>query len=192
MTSEGGLKPLIDFQIETEVSRAKKVTDKIKISTEMFDDIDFIAGEIENELKYQVDMKVDAQLLAGDGIGNNLTGIQTYAGGYVLTTIKTTTPNDADAIRAAIAQIRTLNFRANYAFISTEDAANMDLTKNIQGSYIIPPFQSSTGLSISGVSVVESNNIDPDELIVADMTKYVVRNYKAFAISYGWVADDSN
>lgn len=190
MTPEGGLKPLIDFQLDTEVSRAKKVTDKIKISTEMIDDIDFIAAEIENELKYKVDMLVDDQLFGGDGTGNNLKGIKTYAGGYVLTTIKTTTPNDADAIRAGIAQVRTLNFRANYAFISTVDEANMDLTKNTQGSYIIPPFQSSTGLTISGVQVVSTNNLNADEVIIADMTRYKVRNYKLFAISYGWVADD--
>lgn len=191
MTPEGGLKPLISFEIKTNESTARKVTDKIKVSTEMLDDIDFIAGEIENELKYMVDIKVDNQLLSGDGTGSNLKGITAYAGGYVLTTIHTTgTPNDADAIRAAITQPISLNFRTNYAFINPIDAANMDLTKNTQGSYIIPPFQSSNGLSIAGVPVVETNQMAIGSLLVGDMTKFVVRNYKAFAIQYGWVNDD--
>lgn len=190
MLAEGEVKPLISFEIKTNESFAKKVADKIKVSTEMLDDIDFIAGEIENELKYQVDMKVDGQLLAGDGTGNNLKGITEYAGGYVLTTIKTPTPNDADAIRAATAQIRSLNFNANYAFVNTIDGANMDLTKNNQGSYIIPPFQSANGLTIKGVQVVETNNIPVGSLLIGDMTKFVVRNYQAFAIHYGWVNDD--
>lgn len=191
MTPEGTLKPLISFEIKTNESYAKKVTDKIKVSTEMLDDIDFIAGEIENELKYQVDIKVDNQLLSGDGTGANLKGLTTYVGGYVLTTVKTTgTPNDADAIRAAITQPISLNFRTNYAFVNPIDAANMDLTKNNQGSYIIPPFQSASGLVIAGVPVVETNQMPIGYLLVGDMTKFVVRNYKAFAIQYGWVNDD--
>lgn len=191
MTAEGTLKPLISFEIKTNESFARKVTDKIKVSTEMLDDIDFIAGEIENELKYQVDIKVDAQLLTGDGTGSNLKGITAYVGGYVLTTVKTTgTPNDADAIRAAITQPISLNFRTNYAFINPIDAANMDLTKNSQGSYIIPPFQSAAGLVIAGVPIVETNQMPVGSLFVGDMTKFVVRNYKSFAIQYGWVNDD--
>lgn len=191
MTAEGALKPLISFEIKTNESIARKVTDKIKVSTEMLDDIDFIAGEIENELKYQVDIKVDNQLLSGDGTGVNLKGITTYVGGYVLTTVKTTgTPNDADAIRAAVTQPISLNFRTNYAFINPIDAANMDLTKNSQGSYIIPPFQSASGLVIAGVPIVETNQMPIGSLLVGDMTKFVVRNYKSFAIQYGWVNDD--
>lgn len=191
MTPEGTLKPLISFEIKTNESFARKVTDKIKVSTEMLDDIDFIAGEIENELKYQVDIKVDNQLLSGDGTGANLKGITAYVGGYVLTTVKTTgTPNDADAIRAAITQPISLNFRTNYAFINPIDAANMDLTKNTQGSYIIPPFQSASGLVIAGVPIVETNQMPVGTLFVGDMTKFVVRNYKSFAVQYGWVNDD--
>lgn len=190
MTAEGTLKPLISFEIKTNESFAKKVTDKIKVSTEMLDDIDFIAGEIENELKYQVDIKVDEQLLAGDGTGQNLKGITAYAGGYLLTTITTPTPNDADAIRAGGAQLKSLNFNGNYAFINPIDGANMDLTKNNQGSYIIPPFQSSNGLTIGGLQVIESNQITVGQVLIADMTKFIVRNYKAFSIQYGWVNDD--
>lgn len=191
MTAEGALKPLISFEIKTNESFAKKVTDKIKVSTEMLDDIDYIAGEIENELKYQVDIKVDNQLLTGDGTGQNLKGLTQYAGGYVLTTVKTTgTPNDADAIRAGIAQVKTLNFNANYGFINPVDGANMDLTKNTQGSYIIPPFQSSTGLSIAGVQIVETNQMPDGQVLIGDMSRFVVRNYKAFSIQYGWVNDD--
>lgn len=190
MTPEGGLKPLISFEYKTNESSAKKVTDKIKVSTEMLDDIDFMAGEIENELKYQVDMKVDAQLLNGDGVGTNLKGVTQYAGAYVLTTIKTPTPTNADAIRAAAAQVVTLNFRANYAFVNPVEGANMDLTKNNQGSYIIPPFQSTSGLVIAGVQVVETNQIAAGALLLGDMTMFKVRNYRPFSIQYGWVNDD--
>lgn len=188
--AEGVVKPLIDFNFETETSTARKVADAIKVSTEMLEDIDFMAAAIENELRYQVDMAVDAALLTGDGIAPNLKGITEYAGGYVLTTVETTTPNMSDAIMAAATQVRSLNFMPTHAFVNTIDAANMELTKDGEGRYVIPPFQSADGLTISGLQVVVSNQIPVGSVLVADMMKYVVRNYKSFSIRYGWENDD--
>jgi len=187
---EGVLKPLIDFNFETETSTARKVADRIKVSTEMLEDIDFMVSAIENELRYQVDMAVDAALLSGNGTAPNLKGITGYAGGYVLTTVKTTTPNKSDAIMAAATQIKSLNFNPTHAFVNTIDAANMELTKDNEGRYIIPPFQSADGLTISGLRVVVSNQIPVGSVLVADMMKFVVRNYKAFTVRYGWENDD--
>lgn len=187
---EGEVKPLVDFEIATTRIDAKKIADKIKVSTEMLDDIDFMAAEIENELRYLVDIKTSNELLSGDGTGDNLTGLDTYAGGFVLTTIETTNPNNADAIRAAIAQIRSLNFNANLAVLNPIDAANMELEKAEDGHYIIPPFKSADGTVISGVRAIEENGIPVGSLLVGDMSRFKVRMYKAFAISYGWVNDD--
>lgn len=192
--SEGGVKPLIDFEIQTTTVYAKKVADKIKVSTEMLDDIDFMAAEIDKELRYQVDIHTDDELLAGTGDGTesnaDLKGLTSFAGGYTLTTVETTDPNNFDAIRAAAAQITSLNFSANYAFVNPIDAANMDLEKATDGHYIIPPFKSATGMEVAGIRVVESNQIPVGNLLVGDMTRFKIRNYMPFAISMGWVNDD--
>lgn len=191
---EGGVKPLIDFEIQTTTVYAKKVADKIKVSTEMLDDIDFIAAEINNELKYQVDIHTDNELLAGAGDGTEsnaaLKGLTSFAGGFTLTTIETSEPNNFDCIRAAAAQIASLNFSANYCFVNPIDAANMDLSKASDGHYIIPPFKSATGMEIAGIRIVETNQIPVGSFLCGDMTKFKIRNYKPFAISMGWVNDD--
>ena len=191
---EGVVKPLIDFEIQTTTVYAKKVADKIKVSTEMLDDIDFMAAEIDNELRYQVDIHTDDELLAGTGDGTesnaDLKGLTSFAGGYTLTTVETKDPNNFDAIRACAAQITSLNFSANYAFVNPIDAANMDLEKATDGHYIIPPFKSATGMEVAGIRVVESNQIPVGYLLVGDMTRFKIRNYMPFAISMGWVNDD--
>lgn len=89
---EGILKPLVSFDIASRRSDAKKVADKIKVSVEMLDDIDFMAAEIEKELKYQVDIVTDNELLTGSGSGDHLKGLANIASAYVLTSVKT--PND--------------------------------------------------------------------------------------------------
>jgi HK97 family phage major capsid protein len=187
---EGVVKPLIDFDIVTVDSVAKKAADAIKVSTEMLDDIDFMAGEIEKELQYKVEIVASEGLLSGDGTGDNLKGLDAFAGGFVATGIETTDPNNADAIRAAIAQIRSLNFNANMAVINPIDAANMELEKGTDGHYLIPPFKSADGTTISGVKVIEDNGIPVGYVLVGDMTRFRVRVYKPFTASYGWENDD--
>lgn len=187
---EGEVKPLVDFEIATTSSEAKKAADAIKVSTEMLDDIDFMAGEIEKELQYLVEIKVSDGLLTGDGVGDNIKGLDAFAGGYVLTSVDVQNPNNADAIRAAIAQVRSLNFNANLAVINPIDAANMELEKGTNGHYLIPPFKSADGTTISGVKVIEENGIPVGSVLVGDMTRFRVRIYKPFTASYGWENDD--
>jgi HK97 family phage major capsid protein len=190
---EGGLKPLISFEITTRESFAKKVADKIKVSTEMLDDVDFIAGEIENELRYQVDIKVDAELLAGAGDGTvgatTLKGLGTAVGGYALTTVKTTSPNNYDAIRAAIAQIVSLNFSPNTLFINPIDSANMDLVKDTQGRPLAMEYKDGQG-RIYRLQPVETNQVPQGKVLIGDMSRFKIRNYQPFSIAYGWVNDD--
>lgn len=191
--AEGGVKSLISIEIKTVESYAKKVADKIKVSTEMLDDIDFIAGEIEKELRYKVDIAVDSSLLSGAGDGSNgatdLKGLTSQVGGYVLTNIATTTPNDFDAIRAGAAQIVSLNFSPNVVFYNTIDGANMDMVKDAQGRPIAVLYKDQNG-KIYRLTPIETNQMPIGFVLIGDMTRFKVRNYQPFSISYGWVNDD--
>lgn len=187
--AEGVIKPLIDFEFKTVTSTAKKVADKIKVSTEMLDDVDFIAGEIANELRYKVDMAVDTAILSGAG-GDSIYGITHWAGAYATTTIKTTTPNNHDAILAAKTQIENLFYRPTYAFINPIDSANMELIKTTEGTYILPPFSTSTGKVISGIPVIITPAIPVGYFLIGDTTRVKVRELKSFAVTVGWVSDD--
>lgn len=187
--AEGVVKPLIDFEWKTTSSTAKKVADKIKVSTEMLDDIDFLAGEISNELKYRVDMAVDAAILSGAG-GDSIYGITHWASAYALTTVKTSKPNNYDAILAGATQIKNLYFTPNYAFINPIDATNMEMTKIDDGMYVIPPFSTADGKRISGLRVIESPAIPVGYLLIGDMSRCKVRELKSFAVTVGWVNDD--
>lgn len=190
---EGTVKPLISFEIRTLESYAKKVADKIKVSTEMLDDIEFIAQEIETELRYKIDIATDTSLLsgAGDGSGGatDLKGLTAYVGAYALTSISTTNPNDFDAIRAAIAQVISLNFTPNVVFYNTIDGANMDLVKDNQGRPLAMEYRDANG-KLYRLTPVETNQLPVGSFLVGDMTRFKVRNYQPFSVSYGWVNDD--
>lgn len=190
---EGQVKPLISFEWRSFESYAKKVADKIKVSTEALDDVDWLAAEIEAELKYEVDIAVDVALLTGVGDGTSgaasLQGITARVGGYVLTTIKTTTPNNFDALRAAYAQIVTLNQNPTHVFINPIDGANMDLAKDANGRPLMMDYRGADG-RLFRLTPIETNQIPVGSFLMGDMSRFKIRNYKPFAVYYGWVNDD--
>jgi HK97 family phage major capsid protein len=62
---EGVLKPLASFELETETSTAKKVAERMKVSTEMLHDVDGLVSMIENELRFEVLVAASTAVLTG-------------------------------------------------------------------------------------------------------------------------------
>jgi len=189
---EGVLKPLASFELISEISTPKKVAERMKASTELLYDVDGMETLIVNELQYEVDMASNAAVLTGVASSTSPAGVTTIAAPYTLVGVETTNPNDADAVRAAIAQLKVLNFdRDIVAFVNPVDAANMDLTKaNDSGVYMLPPFTTSDGRVIAGVPVIEDNNIAAGYLLIGDMSKYQIMMYQDFFVAWGWENDD--
>ena len=189
---EGVLKPLASFQLETETSNPKKAAERMKVSTELLNDSEGIETMIRDELRYEVEMAANTAVLTGVASATSPAGITTLASAYTLTSIQTPNPNNADAIRAAIAQLRSLNFTQNIvAFVNPIDAANMDLSKAVDsGVYMLPPFTTADGRRIAGVPVIEDNNIAVGYLLIGDMSKYRILIHQDFFIAWGWENDD--
>jgi len=188
----GQLKPGVSFEMVTDISNAKKIADSAKATTELLEDIDGMVTMIEQELRYQVMIKVNATLLNNVGSATTPTGIRQLSTTYTLTTIKTTTPNMADAIRAAIAQLRGGLLTGEITvFINPVDSANMDMQKaTSSGVYVLPPFMTADGKTIAGAKIVEEAGVPAGFFQAGFMRFYRVLIYKPFTISWGWENDD--
>lgn len=187
----GIAKPGISFQLVADISNAKKVADSAKATTELLDDIDGMKTFIEQELRYQVMIKVNSTLMNSVGTSTVPTGIRQLSGLYTLTTIKTISPNNMDAVRAVIGQLRSGFLQGDITvFINSVDAANMDLAKAVGGVYLLPPFVTSDGRTISGARIIEDNNVAVGFLQAGFMRYYRVLIYKDFTATWGWENDD--
>lgn len=195
---EGELKPLHDFELQPKTSNAKKVAVAIKVSTEMLDDISYMESEIRMKLEKRVRLKADEKVFNGDDTNpDEFDGIIRYASAFVAGSLAATvvTPNNSDAIRAAVAQIvvssdTDRSFAPNYVFMHPYDVAGMDLQKGSDGHYVLPPFSSADGRRVYGLQIVESTRIPAGYVLVGDFTKSHVREYKNFEISVGFENDD--
>lgn len=190
---EGVLKPQVSFELATQQSVPKKVAERMRVSTEMLNDVPGLESLIRNEMIYEIEKHANDAVLTATASATDPAGITTLASGFTLTTIEAGgAPSYADAIRAAIAQLQSLNFTDNLAaFINPVDAANMDLSKSgDDGHYLLPPFVSQSGMLVSGVPVYVDNNIAVGNLLIGDMTKYKIYMVEDLTVRFGLNGDD--
>lgn len=194
MTAEGALKSQADFDVVEASSEVKKVTAFIKVSKEMINDLPFMAGEINGELMELVELKLDEQILLGDGIGNNLEGIDANATPWAAGTFAAQVPqaNNSDVLRVAISQIAAANFTANYIVLNPEDSAAMEITKAVGGEYTYPMFVPTVdGITrLKGLPIIENPGVPVGSFYVGDFTKANLRIREEMNVQVGYVNDD--
>jgi hypothetical protein len=188
----GVAKPGTSFELVAETSVAKKIADSAKAATELLQDIEGMETFIEQELKYLVLAKMNTTLMDSVGSSTVPTGIKQLSTAYTLTTIKTTNPNNADCLRAVVAQLRSGNLFGDITlFINSVDSANMDLAKATDsGVYMLPPFTTADGKTVAGARIVEDNNVTVGAIQAGFMRYYRVLIYKNFTVAWGWENDD--
>lgn len=186
--AEGTLKPLMDWEYTTETSRAKKIAVSCKVSTEMLSDAPFMRSEIDRLLREDLLREVNEKLLTGKGTGEEIKGIAVDAAGYTATELndKVENPNLADAIRAAVLQLRLLGFQPDAVFINPADRALIDLTKDSSGHYISQELMS----LIRYITIVDAMNIPAGKFLLMDTRKRMVRIYENLRLEYGLENDD--
>lgn len=166
-----------DFTMQEFKAYLKKITVTNNHSVEILEDASQLVNAIKGWLAEDVNIVTDSQLLNGSGIGDNLTGVITVAAELDETAIGTKRVSNAnlmDVIRVAITKITVAGkgkFNATHVLLNPEDADALDLTKGVDGHYIIPPFKSADGTVIKGARVIENVGITEGEFLVGDFRK---------------------
>jgi hypothetical protein len=183
----GVAKPGVSFTFEVEKSNAKKIAVSMKMATELLEDIDGMTSYVQAELAYQLKAKVNTTMMTGVSSSTVPAGVQTFSLGFSTSGLSTQNPNNWDAARAVIAQMRAAFINGPIViFMNPIDVANMDMAKAIsQGTYL--------GINtrpIPGGIIVEDNNIAVGFLqaIALDALKTLI--YKDFVMTFGWENDD--
>ncbi len=188
----GVAKPGISFELAAETSVAKKIADSAKAATELLQDIDGMETFIMTELKDQVFLKINSKLMDNVESGTEPSGIKQKSTTYTLTTVLTSNPNYMDALRALVAQLRSGVLVGDITiFINPIDSANMDIAKALtSGVYLLPPFMTADGKSVSGATIVEDSNVPVGYVQAAFMKYFRVLMYKDYTVTWGWENDD--
>jgi HK97 family phage major capsid protein len=192
MTAEGAAKAQIDFELVLASAAVRKVTAYIKVSKEMLDDIPLMQSEINQELSERINLTIDAQLLSGDGTGQNLTGILANATAFAAGSFAATVPsaNNSDVLRVAINQINVNLFQPSHIVMHPSDVTALDLQKGTDGHYVLPPYSTSANTIIKGISVVANTGVTEGDYLVGDFQKAGVRFREGLSFDIGYENDD--
>ena len=191
--AEGATKPQTDFDIVEATAKVEKIAVWIKVSKEALADIKFLQGEINTELRELVALKLDEQILSGDGVSPNLKGILTVAPTFAAVStmaLLVPTPNRFDVMIAAVAQLAANNFMGDTIVVNPADYYAMQLVKDAEGRYLLPPFSSVDGMTIAGLRIVANNGVAVGSFLAGDFKKATLAIREDVNIQIGYVNDD--
>jgi HK97 family phage major capsid protein len=137
--AEGARKPESSISLTTVNQTVTKLATFMKASTEILADLPMLQSLIDYRLRFMLRFREEAQMLNGSGVGNNLNGIYTQATAYVKPTGANLPTNmtTIDLLRLALLQSELAEFPADGLVLNPIDWANIELTKDSTGQYLI-------------------------------------------------------
>jgi len=158
--AEGGTKPTSNVTFESVTDRVKKIAVWMPVTDEALDDVPQLLGYIRELLRYDLKLEEEAQILKGDGTGENLNGLMTQATAYSAALTK---PGDTpiDIVRRAIYQVRKQSKLSADGVVMTElDWMNIELQKDAQNRYLFANLQGLVTPVLWGRPVITSDSMD--------------------------------
>jgi HK97 family phage major capsid protein len=162
--------PQMEITYRTRDAKVKKVGAFIKITREMLSDVSFVLGEITNRLLYKIGFIADGKMLIGSESvrPEDWDGIVTVATAFDNEGFQLKTPNIFDVLSTAITQLVNKLRVPDTIWMNPSDVNAMKLTKNDDGSYIMPLLIMANGNTFAGLRVVANPLITKRKFLLAD------------------------
>lgn len=188
-TVEMATKPGIDFTLTAEQATAEFLAVYTVVTKQALLSMPMLEQEIYSLLNNEMLNKLEQDILTGTGVSPIIKGIIPYATAFNAGALAGTIPsaNIFDVIRVAIGQVYKANYFPNAVLVSIDTATAMDLTKDAEGRYLLPPFTTAEGTVIKGVRIYASNFVPDDTFLVGDMTKYLFNFVEGLTIDVGYI-----
>ena len=180
--AEGALKPTSNVTFETITDRVKKIAVWMPVTDEALDDVPQLLGYIQELLRYDLKLEEEAQILKGDGTGENLNGLMTQATSYD-TTLTKAGDTAIDVVRRAIYQARKQSKLSADGVVMTElDWMNIELQKDGENRYLFANLQGLVTPILWGRPVITSDSMDEGDTTTGG--EFLVANFARAAILF--------
>lgn len=163
-TAEGAAKPQSSITFSPGTMPVSTVAHWIKITRQLAMDNAALAAYINRRMVYGVNLRVENQLVAGNGTAPNLSGLTTAgnftAHGYTaasLTALGLSPTNRLDLIGKMIGDSALADYPADVVILNTADWWTLRLAKDSQGRYLLGDPASAVAPTLFGRPVVASN-----------------------------------
>jgi HK97 family phage major capsid protein len=176
---EGALKAQSDLSFEQKQTPVVTIAHWILASRQVLDDVGMLQAYINNRMTYGLRMKVDTELLNGDGSAGHMEGLLRVAAPFAPTNAAF---NGVDNIRLMMAQIGSYFYRPNFIVMNPYDWAQTQLLKNDQGNYLFGTPLAPVAPRLWNMNVTESFNMPQGHVLVGDSRQAMVWDRQAVTV----------
>lgn len=159
-------KPESNYEWEMDTAQVRTIAHWVPVSRQAMDDIPLLQGEIDGELRYGLDFVEEAQILKGDGTGQNLHGLVPQADEYEDQGIVVQNATKIDILRLALLQASLADYPADGIVLNDKGWADIELTKDGENRYIFANVLQMAGPQLWARPVIASQAMDDDEFLV--------------------------
>ena len=164
--AELALKPQSDLSFELLSTPVRTIAHWFHASKQVLDDIPLLQSYIDGRARYGLALVEEAQLLAGDGTGQNLLGLVPQATDFDYANLSGAGDTKIDRVRRAMLQVRKALYRATAVVMSPTDWADIETMKDADGRYIIGDPRGVVEKRLWGLPVVDSDAIEEGKFLV--------------------------
>lgn len=165
--AESAAKPYSDYAWTNATAPVRVIAHLAKITRQAMDDAPRLIAEVDAEMRYGLALVEEAQILNGNGTGQNLSGIVTQATAYAAP-ITVTSPTSIDMLRLAMLQGALALYPATGIVLNEADWARIELTKTTDGGYLFANPQGTVDARMWGLPVVATPAMEIDKFLVGN------------------------
>ena len=176
-TAEGAQKPQSSITFTTGTMPISTVAHWIKITRQLAKDNAALAAYINRRMVYGVNLRVENQLLVGNGVAPNINGLLNTgnftAHSYTAASLTAAglTNNRFDLIGAAMGDAALADYPADTVIMNTGDWWKLRMAKDSQGRYLLGEPGSAAVPQLFGASIVASNAMTAGQVWVGNLAQ---------------------
>jgi HK97 family phage major capsid protein len=163
--AEGARKPESTLAFDMRNTGVKTIAHIFKGSRQLLDDAVGLVSYIDGRARYGLRFAEEAQLLYGNGTGQNLLGVIPQASAYSAP-FAPTLETPIDRLRLAILQATLALYPATGIVLNDTDWARIEMTKDTQGRYIIGNPQGNIAPTLWGLPVATTLAMNVNQFVV--------------------------
>lgn len=169
VVSEGARKPQSDITFELRTAPVRTIAHIFKASRNIMDDVPALRSYIDSRARYGLRYAEEAEILAGDGTGQHLSGLITEATAYSAAfNPPGTLDTSIDTIRLAMLQVMLAEFPPTGIVLNPVDWTYISLLKDTMGRYLIGAPQDMASPRLWNLPVVETQALAVDTFLVGN------------------------
>jgi len=167
----------------------RKVATFLPVSDEQLEDVPGMVEYLNARLAFMVKQRYEAQLIAGNGVAPNVTGMLNVSGIQSQAKGADSVP---DAIYKAITKVRAVGFaEPTHILLHPNDFQDIRILQNTTGQYVFEGGLNFAGTpQLFGIPVILSTAVTENTGLVVDMSYVSAVNRRGVDVQLGYIGDD--